>query len=348
LACLPFGESPDRDDVVDGLLTCERGHRFPVVDTIPRMLPDAFETFAEFSRRYRARLGEGPAGPATVAPGEFERMQQRTRESFGYQWTEFSEMACDFRDNFWNYLHPATAESFRGQLGLDAGCGFGRHIYHAAECGAEMVGMDLSRAIDSTRRNTRHLRNVHLVQGDIYRPPLAPGVFDFVYSIGVLHHLPDPQRGLRCLTPLLRSGGRLFVWVYSASRSRTNAALEVLRRITTRLPHTVVNGLAFAGALVDQYGFIVPYRALRHLPGIGTVVDRATLPRIKTYARYPFRVLHADWFDRLAAPIRFYYSDHDVERFVTNAGISDVTVSATGLYGWRASGVRRSAPESAP
>jgi hypothetical protein len=99
-----------------------------------------------------------------------------------------------------------------------------------------MVGMDFSRAIDSTHRNTRHMPNVYLVQGDIYHPPLAEDAFDFVYSIGVLH---------------------------------------------------------------------------------------------------------ADWFDRLAAPIRFYYSEGEVERLAQNAGISDVKVTPTGLYGWRACGIRR-------
>lgn len=341
LTSTPFLESPEDGEVVDGLLTCACGRRFPIVDTIPRMLPDAFESFPEFAARYRHRLGLDERRAPAPSPDHFERLQRRTRDSFGYQWTEFSEMVCDFEDNFWNYLHPATPDTFRGRLGLDAGCGFGRHIYHAAACGAEMVGMDFSRAIDSTRRNTRGLPNVYLVQGDIYHPPLADNAFDFVYSVGVLHHLPDPQGGLQSLTPLLRPGGRAFVWVYSTRRRVTNAALELVRHLTTRLPYPLVNALSFGGALIDRYGFVLPYRALRRLPGIGGHVERAMLPRIKVYSAYPFRVLHADWFDRLAAPIRFYYSRGDLEQFSRDAGLSDVHVTATGLYGWRANGTRR-------
>jgi SAM-dependent methyltransferase len=204
-----------------------------------------------------------------------------------------------------------------------------------------MVGMDFSRAIDSTRRNTRHMANVHLVQGDIYHPPLAEGAFDFLYSIGVLHHLPDPPNGLQSLTPLLRPGGRAFIWVYSKSRGVTNAALEAVRRVTTRLPHTLVNALSFVGAVADRYCFILPYEVLRRLPAVGTVIDHTMLPRIKMYSAYPFGVLHADWFDRLAAPVRFYYSESEVEHFAQSAGISDVKVTPTGRYGWRACGIRR-------
>ena len=204
-----------------------------------------------------------------------------------------------------------------------------------------MVGMDFSRAIDSTQRNTRHLRHVHLVQGDIYAPPFAEGAFDFVYSIGVLHHLPDPARGLRALTPLLRPGGSIFIWVYSRNRRVVNLLLEIVRTATTRLPYALVNALSFVGAAVDQYCFVLPYRALRRIPKAGPLIDALMFPRVKMYSAYPFAVLHADWFDRLAAPIRFYYSEEEVERFVQEAGISDVKVTPTGLYGWRANGVRR-------
>jgi SAM-dependent methyltransferase len=304
------------------------------------MLQDAFRLFPEFAKRHGTRV-EVPTESPSPREERFHRLLDRTRESFGYQWTAFSEMVCDFQENFWNYLYPATPDLFRGQLGLDAGCGFGRHIYHAAACGAEMVGLDVSRAIDSTRRNTRHLSNVHLVQGDIYAPPFAQSAFDFVYSIGVLHHLPDPARGLGALTPLLRPGGATFIWVYSKRRRITNLLLEGARSLTTRLPHPFVNGLAFLGAAIDQYCFVLPYQILRHLPKAGPLIDRLMLPRIKMYSAYPFPVLHADWFDRLAAPIRFYYSEEEVERLAQGAGISDVKVTPTGLYGWRAYGIRR-------
>ena len=243
LASRPFVESPDWGEVVEGLLACPCGQRYPVVDTIPRMLPDAFRLFPEFAKRHGTRV-ELPTESPSPREEKFHRLLDRTRESFGYQWTAFSEMVCDFQENFWNYLYPATPDLFRGQLGLDAGCGFGRHIYHAAACGAEMIGMDVSRAIDSTRRNTRHLSNVHLVQGDIYAPPFAQSAFDFVYSIGVLHHLPDPGRGLGALTPLLRPGGaKAFV--------RPEKATGCSQRSKPRRARTIISGPAsFVGSRI--------------------------------------------------------------------------------------------------
>lgn len=344
----PFVESPKGDEVIEGLLMCGCGASYPVVNTIPRMLRNAYELFPSFVHRYRDRLGDlgiaRGADRAGTSDKGFEALVSKTQKSFGYQWTTFSAMVCDFRENFWNYLYPATPESFRGKLGLDAGCGFGRHIYHAAACGAEMVGVDLSQAIDATHQNTKQFSNVHLVQADIYALPFAPGSFDFAYSIGVLHHLPDPPRGVRALAAVLKPNGSLSLWLYSSTRRVSNFFLELARTVTTRLPHPLVNGLSFVGALVDRYAFVLPYQIMRRVPLIGEAVERLTPPRIKMYSHYPFQVLHADWFDRLAAPIRFYYSEREIRDLLQQAGVSQIQTSATGYYGWRGCGVRRNGP----
>ena len=304
-------------DIVEGQLTCACGAVYPIVDGIPRIL--------------NASSGER----------RFTKLQAKTKVSFGYQWTIFSEMVCDFRDNFWNYLHPATPDFFAGKLGLGAGCGFGRHIFHAASSGAEMIGIDISSAIDSAHANTRHLPNVHLVQADIYELPFAPETFDFVYSVGVLHHLPDPARGVHALAPLVKPNGTMFVWLYSKSRRFLNAALEACRAVTTRLPHPVVKEISLLGAVVD-WAFVLPYRMLHRVPGLGRLVDAVTPPRVKIYSGYPFQVSHADWFDRLAAPVRFYYTEEEVRALMESADLTDVQTGHTGSYGVRGRGVRRS------
>jgi SAM-dependent methyltransferase/uncharacterized protein YbaR (Trm112 family) len=324
------------DEVVDGLLKCPSGHVYPITRAIPRMITDAFALFPEFSRRYADRL---PAAlPRHASTGRHADAIRRTRESFGYQWSLFSQMVIDFRENFLGYVRPIDQSFFPGKLGIDVGCGFGRHIYNAALFGAEMVGVDLSVAIDVTRRNTRHLPNVHLVQADIYHLPFRHGVFDFAYSIGVLHHLPEPETGFRCLLPLIKPGGTVLIWVYSTSRSVMNRLLECVRWVTTRLPQRMQKMVAFAAALIDWVAWIRPYQIGSSLPIVGPLVKKVAFPRMKTYSGYPFQVVWADWFDRLAAPIRFYYNKQDLEGWLSRAGLVQPIVGPTGLYGWRALG----------
>lgn len=40
--------------------------------------------------------------------------------------------------------------------------------------------------------------------------------YDFINCVGVLHHLPDPNRGLRALAEQLKDGGLMHIFVYSA------------------------------------------------------------------------------------------------------------------------------------
>lgn len=264
---------------------------------------------------------------------ERERLQERTRRSFGYQWTVFGKMGEQFREDFLNYIHPISPDFFAGRRGLDAGCGFGRHLYHAARFGAQMVGLDFSRAIFRAGQIAGHLPGVALVQGDLQRPPMRAGSFDFVYSIGVLHHLPDPEAGFLALLPLVRPGGAIFIWVYSKSRATTNALLEMVRMLTSRLPLGLTRVLSLAGAVVDWCRFIAPYRLARRV--LGSCIDRFVFARVRLYSRYPFQVVYADWFDRLSAPVRHYDDAADLVGWAERAGLTNVRISPTGRYGWR-------------
>lgn len=306
----------DGDDTIEGALTCDCGRTYPVRDGIPRFTDDA-----PLSADIR-----------------------RTQHSFGYQWTRFSQMVIDFRENFLDYIRPIDESFFPGKRGLDVGCGFGRHIYNAATFGAEMVGVDISAAIDATRQNVRHLPNVHLVQANIYKLPFRPGTFDFAYSIGVLHHLPDPERGFQSVVTVVKPGGTVFIWVYSKSRRILNFQLETARRFTTHLPMRAQTAVTLVAAAIDWGFFIAPYRVLSKVPGVGNLLRKIAPPRIKLYSNYPFQVAWADWFDRLAAPIRFYYNEADLAGWVSRARLERTKISPTGLFGWRACGETPSVP----
>ena len=76
------------------------------------------------------------------------------------------------------------------------------------------------------------------------------------------------------------------------------------------------------------------------MPGLGSVLRALPLPRLRLYAKYPFQVCWADWFDRLAAPVRFYYDAEAIQGWLDRANLYRQRVSATGLFGWRGYGER--------
>ena len=82
-----------------------------------------------------------------------------------------------------------------------------------------------------------------IVQADLTRLPLAEGVFDLAFSIGVLHHGPDPRGAFREVARRVKPGGRLAVWLYRKNTLPQEWANSALRAVTTRLPARVLEPL---------------------------------------------------------------------------------------------------------
>jgi len=130
--------------------------------------------------------------PRFVSDDDFEAIEAdaRTRASFGYEWTHFHDWKPSER-TFGDYFSNFDLEWLRGRLVLDAGCGMGRHARQIAPFADTVVAVDFSAAINEAARNVADQPNVQCVQGDLTRLPVAEGAFDFVFSMGVLHHLED-------------------------------------------------------------------------------------------------------------------------------------------------------------
>ena len=346
LLCCPMCRGPLRlevlsqaEEVQEGVFLCVNcGRSYPLINGIPRLLPDAFAHLMplyhkEFFCRNKTAMASFLARCEERHGHEWWVTGARTFSSYSYQWRKFKEMLPNWEEVFSRSIAPIEPDFFRGKVGLDAGCGFGRSLFYAASCGAEVIGMDLSEAVEAARENTRHLSNVHLIQADVFHSPLRERSLDFIYSIGVLHHLPDPKKGFLTLTRLLAPGAPIFIWVYSRGRGRQIAVFNLMRAVSTRLPLHLLN-LFCLGLAAGQWAlWIAPYRLLsRFQPTRGLAQH---LP-FTVYARYPFRVLHADWFDGLSVPIVNYYRREEIVEWLREAGLERVRVDPD--WGGRALG----------
>jgi SAM-dependent methyltransferase len=303
-------------------LTCARCNiSYPIIDDIPRLLVPSMRD---------ALTGAGPAS-ATDAT------QAKTAQSFGYEWHRFPEMYDEWEEQFLNYMQPHPADFFAGKKILDAGCGNGRFAYYAAKYGAEVWAIDLGPAVEVARRNTQS-RNVHVVQADLNNPPFAFESFDFIYSIGVLHHLPNPEAAFQNLLRFLKPGGEVQIYLYWKPEQRPiKAALlsgvAAARRLTTRLPYRAVYALAYPAAVAAFTFFVWPYRIMRRLPLFNQMAEGMPM---KQYAAFPFRVCVNDQLDRLSAPIENRYTRQEVQNWLVRASLEAPSVGEN--FGWIATG----------
>jgi SAM-dependent methyltransferase len=143
-------------------------------------------------------------------------------DSFSFEWNTHKTTQLDtFRndDSSEDTFRKKTGfkpEDLQNKLVLDAGIGSGRFTDVMARWGANVVGIDLSYAVEAAHENFQDLDNVLVAQADIGNLPFKPETFDAIVSIGVLHHTPDTKEYFQKLVPYLRHGGTIAIWVYPA------------------------------------------------------------------------------------------------------------------------------------
>ncbi len=188
--------------------------------------------------------------------------------SFGRQWNWFRTVqldSCSGTDESARTLRATTGwtvTDYRGRLVLDAGVGAGRFADVVAREGGEVVGIDLTDAIDAAYANIGAHAGVHLVQADIFAMPFREATFDLAYSIGVLHHTPDPAAAFRCVAATVKKGGGLAIYLYH--RYGITRFSEAIRRVTTRLPSSVMLALS---------ALAIPAGPLYRTPLLGKVLQ---------------------------------------------------------------------------
>jgi SAM-dependent methyltransferase len=256
----------------------------------------------------------------------------RTYASFGYEWNTFDDVRSEDEAAAEVYFRDVDLEGLRGKIGLDAGCGKGRYTRFVAEHIESLVALDGSSAVEAAARNLKEFPGVTVVKSDLRAALFGPESFDFIESLGVLHHLADPEEGFRQLVTYLAPGGQILLYLYSRPstagvRATALKLATALRKVTVRLPHPVLKALCGPIAALLYAGVVVPGRfgARRGIRGL------ADLP-MDLYRDLPLRALVLDTFDRLSAPVEFRYVWSDLEPWFTRAGL--VVDAARDDTGW--------------
>lgn len=253
--------------------------------------------------------------------------------NFGLQWNRFRRTQLDsvsgvpisrnrfFQETGW------TPEMLAGRRVLDAGCGAGRFAEVALACGAHVVALDYSSAVDACRDNLGAHPHLHVVQGDIYALPFAPGSFDFVYSLGVLQHTPDVRRALLALPAQLREGGRLAADFYLLNAAHWCHPRTWLRPVTRGLPperlFTIVERAAPLLLRISRLLGRVPL-AGRALKRCVPVANYEGVFALSDEQLLEWAVL--DTFDWLGARYEYPQRPGVVQRWLIEAGLEQIEV----------------------
>ena len=244
--------------------------------------------------------------------------------SFGFQWkiharTQLDNATSHRSERAFGERTGFRPEDLAGKLVLDVGCGMGRFAEVATRWGAQVVGIDLSLASEVAAQNLSD-RNAAIFQADVFQLPFAPGSFDFIYSIGVLHHSPNCEEAVRVLPKLLKPGGRIAVWLYSSYNPWYRMS-DVYRKVTRRVPQRLLYKMCYA--VIPLYGI---HRVLKKIPLVGKFTSAVLtwLVPMSFNKDADWRVLDTfDWYSP------WYQSKHTYEevfRWFESCGLEDLHV----------------------
>lgn len=262
---------------------------------------------------------------------------ERTIADFGAQWERFPDNSGFYGSDelFADIVEPLLpAAEVQGLQVAEIGSGTGRIVEMLLAAGARHVtAIEPSSAIAAlrTRFADRAERvTCEQIPGDEIE---RLGPFDLILSIGVLHHIPEPEPVVQAAFTALRPGGRLLIWLYGREGNALYLAVfGPLRRLTTRLPDGL---LALLVRLLDLP--LVLYIALcRHLP--------FALP-LRDYIRNVIGRMAPDKrrliiFDQLNPAHAKYYTEAEARQLVAAAGFTEVRLHHRHRYSWTVIGTK--------
>jgi SAM-dependent methyltransferase len=295
---LSYAGKYEDKEIIEGVLSCRKCLReYKIVRGVPR--------FADLSK--------------------IEQDKVDTAENFGWQWTHFTQADEKYAEQFLGWLQPVKEEFFKDKIVLEGGCGKGRHTSLAANWGArEVIGIDLSAAVESAFQATRHLSNAHIVQADIFKPPFKR-VFDYAFSVGVLHHTPDPKQAFLSLAAKVKKGGHISAWIYGAENNEwiTRYVNPIREGFTSKISQPALYQLSKLPTLGVFLASKLVYKPLDKTPIGKRLFYHEYLTHLGTFG---WREQHNIVFDHLVAPTAFYISKDEFEDWWKQIKAQDVEI----------------------
>lgn len=105
---------------------------------------------------------------------------------------------------------------------FDNGCGVGNIVKFLNK--DDVIGLDISKGMLNHAKNRMNI----VLNGDSQRLPFKDGIFDVVVCRSLLHHLPEPKKGVFEMSRVLKKGGEIVI-------------LETVQSILSNIPRKIVS-----------------------------------------------------------------------------------------------------------
>jgi len=235
--------------------------KYPIIDDVIILLDPA-----QYPESLSKRLKVDKSNIPTTDMGFAEDIQF----TFGEEWQEFSGIKPEHEKEFSQYFDLINLSDLKNKRICDLGCGIGRWGYFLKDQCKELILVDFSEAIFVARSNLKDDESILYFMGDLRRLPFRDDFVSFLFSLGVLHHIPDSA--LEEVRSLKKYASQILIYLYYALDNRP-FYFKVLNKFVTRLRLRTAsvrnshfrNLFSWAGVLLIYYPFIILGSILRPL-----------------------------------------------------------------------------------
>ena len=252
------------------MLIDSSGHRFSVVDGIPRFVGNNGET-----------------------------QDTSSLESFNFQYGK-EDWIFDYDvqrvEKIIRKVFKINPDEIQSKKVIVIGCGNGPEVYEFSQMGAEcVIGVDLTDSIADAARNTSNFDNVLIMQADAAKPPLPCESMDILYCDGVLPHTQDPKEFLRKILKLLKPGGVALIRTLLVPDSLHGKLhlfpRQIARMFTKRLSSTLLWNVCHVGAVLNSWPIIgwILRKLLLYYDPENKSVHVTQLVNFRMYGNHQFR-----------------------------------------------------------
>jgi SAM-dependent methyltransferase len=275
---------------------------YPIIDDVIILLEPA-QYPESLSKRIKVDMSNIPTSDQKIA--------EDIQFTFGEEWQEFSEIMPEHEKEFTQYFDLIRLPDLKNKRICDLGCGIGRWGHFLKDQCKELILVDFSEAVFVARNNLKDDGNILYFMGDLRRLPFREDFVDFLFCIGVLHHLPCSA--LEEVRSLKKYTSQMLIYLYYALDNRP-FYFRILFMFATRLRLQTAsvknfhfrNFFSWAGVLLIYYPFIILGSILRPL-------GRSHLiPLYESYRGKTLERIRQDVYDRFFTRIEQRFTREEI------------------------------------
>ena len=269
-----------------------------------------------------------------------KNIDKNTVKSFGDEWLKFDKFSNeDLYTTGDEYFDIVPENIYKNKLVLDIGCGTGRWSKYLSKKARFIEAIDPSDAVLSAATYLEECDNIRISQASIDDIPFEDDSFDFVFSLGVLHHIPNTQEAMNKSVKKVKHGGCFLVYLYYSLDGRGSLfrilfyISNIMRKVISRQNPTMKKIICDFLSIIIYLPFIFLSKFLK-LIGLNELCKFVPL---SYYSNKSMNIIRNDSLDRFGTPLEQRFSKNEIKSMMKESGLSNIVFSSKEPY-WHAIG----------